>query len=704
MQARKSKVEDAAMKGRWAVAAMGAAALAAGSVYADGAATPEALLLDGAVGADWAAPGRTYGEQHYSPLEQINAANVRQLGLAWSFELPPGASVSQPLAVNGVLYVVSGYSLVRALDARTGNQLWEFDPQTWAQPESSRMRLAWGTRGIAWWQDKIYVGTVDGRLIAIDAKTGRQLWSKQTLKAGDPTYITGAPRVFDGKVIIGFGGADFGPVRGYVSTYDADTGKLLWRWYTVPGDPSRGFEDPSQERAAKSWYGEWWKLGGGGTAWNSFSYDPETRTIFVGVGNGSPWNHKVRSQGKGDNLYLASIVALDADSGAYKWHYQVNPGETWDWGASMDMEFADLVIGGKLRKVVMTAPKNGFFYVIDRTTGELISAEKIAKANWAEKIDLATGRPVENPEARYPDGKMFTMWPSGNGAHNWYPMAFSPKARLVYVPVLERAMNWQDYGLANDEWRKTAPIGTVQAATMISLPEVPGEPLNKTGRLVAWDPVAQKAVWSQTTPGTEGGSVLATGGNLVFQGQVDGKFNAYAADSGRKLWSFSAGSAIFAPPISYTVAGRQYVTVLTGISGHTNFSGPEHAGFPIDYRTISRRVLTFAIGGKARLPLNKAVPAPISSGADFKPDQAREDRGALTFGLHCSVCHGFMVVPGGAGPDLRRSGIVLSADAFKEVVQGGGLKPNGMPDFPELTDSELADVRQYIRSRAAAAK
>ncbi|MGE3689810.1 MAG: PQQ-dependent dehydrogenase, methanol/ethanol family [Novosphingobium sp.] len=692
------------MKWMGLVAAMGSAALLASAIRAETAAAPDALMRDGGAGTDWAAPGGTYGEQHYSPLDQIGQANVRQLGLVWSFDLPPGASVSQPLAVNGVLYVVSGYSLVRAIDVRTGKQLWEFDPQTWAQPGSHRMRLAWGTRGIAWWQGKIFVGTVDGRLIAIDAATGKEVWSQQTLKDGDPTYITGAPRVFDGKVIIGFGGADFGPVRGYVSTYDAETGTLLWRWYTVPGDPAKGFEDPSQVRAARTWFGEWWKLGGGGTAWNSFSYDPETRTVFVGVGNGSPWNHKVRSQGKGDNLYLASVVALDADSGAYKWHYQVNPGETWDFNAAMDMQFADLEIGGRMRKVVMTAPKNGFFYVLDRVTGELLSAEKFARANWAERIDLKTGRPVENPAARYTDGSVFTMWPSGNGAHNWYPMAFSPKTRLVYIPVLERAMTWQDFGVANDEWRKFSPVGTMQAATMISLPELPDDPINKTGRLVAWDPVAQRAVWSHTTPGTEGGSVMATGGNLVFQGQVDGRFNAYAADSGKLVWSFSSGAAIFAPPISYSVDGRQYVTVLTGISGHTNFSGPEHAGFPIDYRTIARRVLTFAIGGKARLPAHRVSQPPISAGADFKPDAAMEERGGLTFGLRCSVCHGFLAVPGGAGPDLRRSGIVLSPDAFDEVVRGGGLKPNGMPDFAELTEAQLADLRQYIRSRAAAAK
>ncbi len=663
-----------------------------------------ARLRDGSNGSDWAAPGRTYGEQHFSPLTQISAANVTRLGLAWSIDLPPGASVSQPLAVGGVVYFVTGLSVVRAADARTGKVLWTYDPKTWEQP-GTRMQLAWGTRGIAWWQGRIFVGTVDGRLIAIDAKSGQQLWSQQTLKEGDPTYITGAPRAFDGKVIIGFGGADFGPVRGYVSTYDAATGKLLWRWYTVPGDPAKGFEDQSQEQAAKTWSGEWWKLGGGGTAWNSFSYDPDTRTVFVGVGNGSPWNHKVRSPGGGDNLYLASVVALDADTGTYKWHYQVNPGETWDYGASMDMQFADLMIGGRSRKVLMTMPKNGFFYVIDRTSGQLISAEPVVRVNWASKIDIKTGRPVENPAARYRDGATFTMWPSGNGGHNWNPMAYSPRTRLAYIPVIERAMSWQDYGVEGDAWKKTSPVGTVQGAAMIALPDLPADKLNRTARLEAWNPVTQKRAWSRAVPGVEGGSVMATAGNLVFQGQLDGRFNAYAADSGKLVWSFNAGAPVMAPPISYSAGGRQYVTVLTGNSGHSSLFGQDHAKFSIDYRTMKRRVLTFAIGGKARLDRPALPgPVPIIDDPEYTADKAREDRGALTFGLHCSVCHGYLSEPAGAGPDLRRSGVVLDPVAFREVVREGALRPQGMPRFGNLDDPALEDARQYVRSLAAAAR
>ena len=663
----------------------------------------EARLRDTSDGADWAAPGRTFGEQHFSPLTQIDAGNAAQLGLAWSLDLPPGASVSQPLAVGGIVYVATGQAVVRAIDAVSGKQLWVYDPQVWTKA-GKRMRFAWGTRGLAWYGGKLFVGTMDGRLIAIDAKTGKEVWSVQTLKDGDLTQITGAPRAFDGKVIIGFGGADFGAVRGYVSTYDAETGKLLWRWYTVPGDPAKDFEDKSQEMAAKTWAGEWWKLGGGGTAWNAFSYDPETSTVFVGVGNGSPWNHKVRSQGKGDNLFLASIVALDAGSGAYKWHYQVNPGETWDFGATMDMAFADLEVGGKARKVLMTMPKNGFFYVIDRLDGKLISAEPVVRVNWASKIDLATGRPVENPAARYPDGANFAAFPSGNGGHNWYPMAYSPKTRLVYIPVLERAMNWQDYGVAGDEWKKVSPLGTIQAATMNGLPEVPGERLNKTGRLEAWDPVAQKRVWSQPVSGTEGGSVMATAGNLVFQGQFDGSFNAYAADSGKRVWTFQANAPVLAPPISYTAGGKQYVTVLSGNSGHAALFGADHARWGIDYRTMARRVLTFAIGGKATLPPRVKPDPRMMDDPQFKRDPVREGRGAMTYGLYCSTCHGFFAYPAGAGPDLRKSAVVPSAEGFVRVVHDGVLESAGMPKFDDLDASAREDVRQYIRAQAAAAR
>ncbi|RYE73658.1 MAG: PQQ-dependent dehydrogenase, methanol/ethanol family, partial [Myxococcales bacterium] len=335
-------------------------------------------------------------------------------------------------------------------------------------------------------------GTQDGRLIAVDAKTGKELWSRETVEPGQLKYITGAPRVFDGKVIVGFGGADVDLVRGYVTTYDAETGEQIWRWYSVPGNPAVD-TDETTRTAAKTWTGEWWKLGGGGTVWNAMAYDPETDTIILGTGNGVPWNQKVRSPGGGDNLFLCSVVGLDGKTGKYKWHYQINPGETWDYNANMDIALADVTIDGKPRKVLMQAPKNGFFYVVDRTNGQLISAEKFAKVTWATKIDLTTGRPVENPAARYPDGASFELWPSGAGAHSIYKMSYSPKTGLAYLPVLERSATMVDFGVKDGSWRKLQPVGTGQTAAGAGYATTTAGG-NNSSRLDAIDPVKQQRV------------------------------------------------------------------------------------------------------------------------------------------------------------------------------------------------------------------
>lgn len=669
-----------------------AATLAAGAVA-------EETLLDSSAGIDWPGYGRSFGEQHFSPLTQIDAKDVSRLSLAWSYNLGPSNSVTAPVEADGVLYFVTGYSVVHALEARTGRLLWEFDPKA---PEASprKLRLAWGTRGLAWWKGKVYVGTQDGRLIAIDAKTGKQVWSAMTLSPDDTNSITGAPRVFDGKVIIGFGGADLGPARGYVSTYDAETGRLLWRWYTVPGDPAKGFENDAMRMAAQTWSGDWWKYGGGGTVWNAMAYDPETDSVFIGTGNGSPWNHKARSQGKGDNLFLASIVALDGETGQYKWHYQVNPGESWDYNATMDIELADLEIGGRTRKVLMTAPKNGFFYVIDRTDGKLISAEPFAKVNWASRIDTETGRPVEDPAARYPAGTTFLMWPSSIGAHSWFPMAFSPRTRFAYIPVIEKAQTWTDFEVEGEQWRKDTPLMTSQAAARTNpFPET-HDPLDGTSRLVAWDVAGQKPAWSQPTPGLAGGGVLATAGNLVFQGRLDGLFKAYAADSGTELWSFDGQAPVMAPPISYSVAGRQYVTVLTGMSTSLSVFATPASRYNTDYRTQPRRVLTFAIGGRAKLPRFVRQPLVAADDPEFLADVAQAQRGAAIY-RRCTSCHGLGAEAGGNAPDLRTSAIPVSAGAFDEVVRGGALVSLGMPRFDELSDDQLADLRQFLRSQAA---
>lgn len=662
---------------------------------------PSQKLNDASDGTDWPGYGRTYGEQHFSPLADINSSNVGHLRLAWYVDLEPGLSATAPLAVDGVVYFTRAYSVVSAVDATSGKLLWTYDPKV--PEQAGALMRTWGSRGIVWWNGKIFVGTDDGRLIAIDARTGKAIWTAMTVGPGDGRYITGAPRVFDGKVVIGHGGADFASIRGYVTTYDAETGKQLWRFYTVPGDPAKGLDgaasDSVMPMAAKTWAGEWWKHGGGGTAWNAMAFDAENDTLIIGTGNGAPWNRRVRSADQGDNLFLCSIVAVNAKTGAYKWHYQINPGESWDYNAAMDIELADLVIDGQLRKVAMTAPKNGFFYVIDRLTGKLISAEPFTTVTWAKKIDLESGRPVEVPEARYPNGSTFLLRPSPTGGHNWPPMSYSPQSGLVYIPTIEMATRYNDRGIDPKTWVR-APGGRLDGATNFEYVLDGSIPGLGTSSLLAWDPVKQKEVWRVPTPAWWNGGVLATAGGLVFQGQVDGKFNAYAAGSGKRVWSFDAQAGLSAPPISYRANGRQQITVLTGYGTTGASFGPLVEKYSLDYRTQKRRVLTFVLDGAARLPpvppVAKAVPQPDPT---FKTDATAAQRGAVTFGTRCVVCHGFNMVAGGNAPDLRTSSVPLDADAFAGIVRDGALLPHGMPRFKDMSDVDREDLRQYIRTR-----
>ncbi len=669
-----------------------------GSSAKASARSSRARLTDSGSGADWAGFGRTFGEQHYSPLDQIHAGNVGQLGLVAYTDLGTGNSATGPIAVDGTIYLAHRLSYVRAIDAATGRELWHYDTGA-AQRAGHRMRVSWGSRGIAWWNGKVYTGTVDGRLVAIDARTGKERWSVVTVPPDNVRFITGAPRVFDGKVIIGHGGADSGPTRAYVTAYDAETGRQLWRFYIVPGQPGVD-KDETTRLAAKTWAGEWWKIGGGGTVWNAMAYDADTDTVFLGTGNGFPWNYRIRSQGKGDNLFLCSIVALSGRTGAYKWHYQVNPGETWDYNAAMDIELADLPIAGKLRKVVMTAPKNGFFYVIDRLSGELISAQPYADhITWASRIDLVTGRPVEDPRSRFPDGSAFLMWPGANGAHSWMPMAFSPRTSLVYIPTLEAAMRYSEEGIDIAGWKPV--VGNIPdvSENLDVLPADAG-PDNGTSYLQAYDPKAQKSVWRVKTPGPFGGGVVATAGDLVFQGQLDGKFNAYEATTGKLVWSYDAGAPIIAPPISFMAQGRQMVSVITGNGTSPGAYGALMPSMTIAYRTQARRVLTFALGGEEKLPpYEKMVVDPVVDTA-YQPDIKSAERGTALAELWCSSCHGVGMIASGAAPDLRSSQYLVDPTTLRAIVHDGALVPNGMPRFEELTDTDLADIRQYLRAKA----
>ena len=664
-------------------------------------------IADDADGKNWLAYGRTYSETHASPLKQIDTSNVSRLGLVWSIELPDVINgATQPLAVDGVVYFTGGPSLVHAIDVRSGKLLWRFDPKT-NHISTKKMRYAWGPRGIAYWNKKIYVGTNDGRLIAIDAANGKQVWSQMTVDIDDQRTITGAPRVFNGKVIIGHGGAEFGPVRGYVTTYDAETGKQLWRFYATPGDPAKGFENKAMAMAAKTWTGEWWKFGGGGTIWNAITYDPEFNFVYLGTGNGAPWNQRIRSPGGGDNLFLSSIVAVNADTGDYVWHYQANPANTWDYTNTMDITLATLRIGGQDRKVLMQAPKNGFMYVIDRSNGKLLSAEKFDFVNWASKIDLVTGRPVEAPGMRYTGA---VMYPSSMGAHSFMPQAYSERLKTLFIPTARMAGAAMIGPKEPQKWRHKDGYMSFgyESEGDEAPPDAPPPPPPEvkdayTTSILAWDPIAAKEKWRVKTPGIWNGGLMVTDGNLLFQGLGNGDFIAYDARDGKQLWSFNAKMGISGAPITYEVDGKQYVSVVAGWGGTgATFMGMATANLGWQARVHSQRIVTFALDGKARLPPN--LPAPMMVKPIDDPalviDAASAEKGGAIYNRGCAGCHGGAVTAGGYTPDLRASPITLSADAFRSIVQQGTLETRGMPKFDELSNAEVEQVRMHVRKVA----
>jgi quinohemoprotein ethanol dehydrogenase len=676
-------------------AALAGCAAGAGEAPQAASASPAPMLADG----DWPGYGRTGGQEHFSPLSAINQGNVGSLGLAWSMDLPAANSVTEPVAANGVLYFAAGLSIVHAVDAATGRELWQYDPRV-GDVGGLNMRVGWGVRGLAYDNGRIFVGTQDGRLVALDANTGQPAWTAQTFNADDPAYISGAPRVFGGRVIIGFASTT-GAMRGYVTAYDATSGKQLWRFWTVPGDPAKGFENDAMKMAAQTWAGEWWKFGGGGAVWNSIAWDEETDTVYLGVGSPYPWNHRIRSEGKGDNLFIDSIVALDMKTGDYRWHYQTVPADTWDFDATMDIQLAEIPVGGKVRKVVMQAPKNGFLYVLDRKTGELLSAEPIVKVTWASHVDLKTGRPVEDPQARFTvTGKQAVIQPTPLAAHNWMPMAWDQARGVVFIPTV----HWEaGMGDVAGPWQPVRDRSTDGAVSFAGGPFAGmGAP---TGSLLAWSPAQGRALWRVPYPTYLNGGVLATAGGLVFQGTIDGRFRAFAAESGREVWNYDTRAPLIAPPISHAAGGVQYVTVLTGMGMGFSMNagsliGPAVEKYGIDPATQARRVLTFAIGGTKALP-PRAQPAAAPADPGFAADGKRMMAGFIGYETHCLSCHGDRAVGIGNGPDLRRSAIPLDADAFAAVVRDGALEPRGMPRFAEFDAAKVEDIRHYLRSRMA---
>jgi quinohemoprotein ethanol dehydrogenase len=647
---------------------------------------------DAGVGAEanWTAPGGAADESSYSRLTQLKPGNVKKLGLAWSLDLPEEVTLeATPLAVDGVLYFSGGYAKVYAVDAVSGKLLWKFDPETWKR---SPERFTFGAnRGVAYEDGRVFVAEMDGRLDALDAKTGKVLWSADTIPPEYPyNNSTGAPRTMNGKVIIGNAGADFGG-RGFVTAYDSKTGKFLWRFFTAPGSPEQNKGDPAMEAAAKTWRGEWWKTGTGGTVWNGMTFDPEANRVYIGVGNAGPYDSQKRSPGGGDNLYTSSVVALDADTGKYVWHYQENPRDSWDYKATPNIVMATLNLEDGPRKVLLHAPTNGFFYVLDRATGKPLSAGKTTVITWAKGIDLKTGRPIENPDIRYENG-LTEIWPGTVGGHNWQAMSYSPKTGLVYIPIQQIGGSF-----ARDPSKDNDASFNVMGLIVGPIIKKPGD---GKGKLVAWDPVAQKEAWSVQHDFLWNGGTLATAGGLVFQGTADGLFHAYDAKSGKDLWDYNAGLGIIAAPMSYSVGDKQYVSVLVGWGGTVAaMSKVMDVGWK--YGAQPRRLLTFALDGKATLPPSPPRDMTVHALDDpnlvLKPADVAAGHG---LSIMCAACHGAGFHGSGApGPDLRESGAALDLTAFTEVVRQGRPE-RGMPAFPTMTDEQLRQLQAYIRARA----
>ena len=649
---------------------------------------------------DWLSVGRTYDEQRFSPLTKVDTKSVGQLGLAWyhEFDTDRGQEAT-PVIVDGVMYTTTAWSKVFAFDAKTGAEKWSFDPKV----DGSKGYDACCdvvNRGVAVWKGKVYFGTLDGRLIALDAATGKPVWSTQTTDNSQPYTITGAPRIIKDKVMIGNGGAEYG-VRGYLSAYDAATGKMVWRFYTTPnkdGKPDGAASDKIMaEKGNATWFGNGWKeTGGGGTVWDSMAYDPNLDILYVGVGNGSPWNRIMRSDDKGDNIFLSSILALKPDTGEYVWHYQTTPGESWDYTATQHIILADLTVNGAPRKVLMQAPKNGFFYVLDRATGALISAKNFVPVTWATGVDPKTGRPIENPAARYQKAPAL-QFPGPLGAHNWHPMSFNPKEGLVYIPAQLDPFAYTNLpGYKHKQGGWNLGLDFLANAFPDDKAQIKGLKAMFRGQLIAWDPVAQKARWTVEHPYFWNAGIMSTAGGLVFQGNGEGELVAYDAANGAKLWSYKTENGIVAAPSTYEIDGEQYVAVMVGYGG----GAPTSASAVLrDRPRLPGRLMVFKLGGKA---VAKPYDIPQVANLDLTGVSSTGDAkaGFALYHNNCQVCHG-PSVSGSFLPDLKKSQMLLTADNWKSVVIDGAKKANGMASFARfMSPKDAEDVRAYVLTEA----
>jgi quinohemoprotein ethanol dehydrogenase len=677
-----------------AACALGVGVIATGLTLAaatDGNVTDASIIANAVTGRQWLSNALDYAGTRFSRLQQIDSSNVGKLGLMWSYELGSTRGVeATPIVSNGIMYVTAPWAVVHAIDARTGKRLWSYDPQT---PRTSGWKACCDVvnRGVAVYGDKVYVGTLDAHLVALDARSGKKVWEQDTRSSKDRDItITGAPYAVKGKIIIGNGGGEFG-VRGYVTAYDAETGVQQWRWFVTPGDPSKPYEDSSQAMAAMTWDPgtKYWENGGGGNVWNTMAIDPELNLVYFGTGQPGPWARGKRSPQGGDNLYTCSIVALDLDSGKYVWHFQENPRDTSDFDSTADLILADLNIGNVMRKVIMHAPKNGFFYVLDRTDGKFISAMNFVPQTWAYAID-PNGRPIERLDGM-PIDKAFEAVPGPGGGHNWQSMSFSPQTGLAYIPAQHMPMV-----LATDEqWHGQ---GTGQATmsgvgwnlAMAVNPETPrAEPF---GRLIGWDPVQQRAAWSVELGAPSNGGTLVTAGNLVFEGTADAHFKAFDARTGKELWESPVGSGVIAAPMTYEIDGTQYVSIAVGWGGVYGQMS-RHS----ELRTKGT-VYTFALNGKAAMPpFEPYVQGPLLSGVKHDPKDVPE--GTVLYMKHCVICHG---VPGVTnGGVINNLGYVSAANI--ENLDGflfhGIMAEQGMPDFTgKLTPEQVRKLKAYIQA------
>ena len=654
---------------------------------------------------EWLNHGRTYKEQRYSPLTDINKNNVNELDLAWSFKFDTARGMeATPILHDGVLYVSTGWSHVHAIDARSGYELWHYDAKV---PKSQLAKTCCGpvNRGVAIWQKdnssplQIFFGSLDGRLIALDAKTGKENWSVQSTPTDGNYSITGAPRIVKDMVIIGNGGGELG-VRGYITAYDVSSGEMRWRFYTVPGDRNKPQESEALKKALPTWSGEeWYKLGGGGgTVWDSIVFDPELDILYIGTGNGSPWNRDLRSPGGGDNLYLSSIVAINPDNGKYIWHYQTTPADNWDYTATQQMILAEIEINNEIRSVIMQAPKNGFFYVLDRKTGELISAEKFGHVTWATHVDMETGKPVESEFADYQENGGSYIWPSPYGAHNWQPMSYSKKTGYIYIPVqtipayfsgqkeVSYKVNRWNTGVNLNESRSPASWVAAKASLDALV----------YGELVAWDPIKQERAWTVRHPKPSNGGTLSTAGDLVFQGTWDGAFAAYDALSGDQLWQYQSDSAILAGPITYELDGEQYVAVTQGSGGVVMLT----IGEEIRKNFVNQnRLLVFKRGdfNLERLTANNTMASLESVKFEHDLDIARVKNGEYLYHNNCASCHGLDAKSNYVVPDLRYMS-EETHDNFATIVLGGSLTHKGMIGFYEtLSLDDVGMIHDYLR-------